>query len=90
MGIRILGMGSYVPPLTVDNEAFTSFLDTSDEWITTRSGIKTRHVADGELTVEMGVKAARKALEDAGIDPQEVDLILFSSVTADFYTPSMA
>lgn len=90
MGIRILGMGSYIPPLTVENEAFTKFLDTSDEWITSRSGIKTRHIADGELTVEMGIKAGKQALSDAGVRPDDVDLIIFSTVTADFYTPSLA
>ncbi len=89
-GIRILGTGSYAPPLTADNHAFTRFLDTSDEWIRTRTGISNRHISNGEPTWFMGLSAAREALEAAGVAPAQVGLILDATVTPDFVTPATA
>jgi len=90
MGIRIAGTGKYLPEKTVSNEDFTKIVDTSDEWITTRTGIKNRHVETEKLTWEMGVCAAREALAEARISPEEVDAVICSTVTADYLTPSTA
>lgn len=89
-GIRICGVGSYLPDNIVDNEAYTAFIETSDEWISSRTGIKTRHIADGETTWSMGEIAAKRAIAQAGIDPLEIDLILVTSVTSDYITPSLS
>lgn len=90
MGIKILGTGSYVPDFCVSNDDMTKIVETNDEWITTRTGIKNRHISDGQPTWWMGVQAAKKAIEDAGISPQQIGLIVDTSVTHDFYTPSTA
>ena len=90
MGIKILGTGSYVPDFCVSNDDMTKIVDTNDEWITTRTGIKNRHISDGQPTWWMGVQAAKKAIEDAGISPNQIGLIVDTSVTHDFYTPSTA
>ncbi|MGI6030717.1 MAG: beta-ketoacyl-ACP synthase III [Eubacteriales bacterium] len=89
-GMKILGIGGYVPENVVDNHYFESYLDTSDEWITTRSGIHRRHFAKGEYTWEMGAKAAKMALEQAQIDPATLDVIIGTTVTNDNCTPAMA
>lgn len=89
-GVAIKGTGMYLPELCVDNEAFTGFLDTSDEWIRTRTGIHSRHFSDGEPGWSMGLKAARQALDMAKLQPEEIDLIFGTTVTPDFYTPSLA
>lgn len=90
MGIKILGSGSYVPEFCVNNDDMSKIVETNDEWITTRTGIKNRHISDGQPTWWMGVQAARKAIEDAGISPEQIGLIVDTSVTHDFYTPSTA
>ena len=70
MGIKVLGTGSYLPPRVVTNEDIARSLDTTDEWIYSHTGIRSRHVAeDGETTSSMAVKAARNALEAAGVAP---------------------
>ncbi len=89
-GLKLCGTGSYLPDNVIDNEAFTAIVETSDEWIRTRSGIATRRIANGDTTWSMGTKAARKALEDAGIPETQVDLILVTTVTSDYLTPSMS
>lgn len=89
-GIKILGTGHYIPELIATNEDFSKIVDTSDEWITSRTGIKERRIASGEPVWYMGVNAAKNALIDAKLDVSEIDLILHTSVTPDFYTPSMA
>lgn len=88
-GIRILGTGSYLPETIVTNEDFTGIVETSDEWITTRTGIKSRHFAE-ETVWYMGEQAARCALEKAGVAPQDVDLIIVTTVTPDYITPSVS
>ena len=89
-GIKVKGIGRYVPEMVATNEDFTKIVDTSDEWITQRTGIKTRHITNGEPTYYLGAMAAKEAISDAGISPEEIDLIIAATVTADFYTPSMA
>lgn len=90
MGISILGAGCCLPQQEVDNHAFESFIETSDEWITTRTGIHCRRISDGILTYQMGAEAARQALEDADTAPEEIDMVLATTVTADTTTPSLA
>lgn len=91
MGIRIIGTGYDVPETIVTNEDFAKIVDTSDEWITTRTGIKTRHIATGQtLGYQMGARAAQMALDDAGISVDEIDLVIGTTCTPDYLTPSLA
>jgi len=90
-GIDILGTGRYLPEKVVMNEDFTSIVDTCDEWISTRTGMKKRRFADNsEPAWYMGAMAGEQALKAAGIPALEVDMILVTTVTPDFYTPSTA
>lgn len=90
MGINILGMGTYVPEQKLVNDDFKKFVDTNDEWIRTRTGIVERHMAGWEPVWYMGKTAALAALEKSGIKPEEIGLIICTTVTSDFLTPSMA
>ncbi len=89
-GINILGTGSYSPGLTVTNDDMAKIVETNDEWIATRTGIKTRRLTGGESAWGMGAKAAEMAIEAAGIDPSDIGLVIGTTVTGDFFTPSMA
>ncbi len=89
-GVNIKGIGRYVPELVATNEDFAKIVDTNDEWITSRTGIKTRHITDGEPTYYLGAMAAKEAMADAGITAEDIDLIIVTTVTADFYSPSTA
>lgn len=89
-GITIVSTGSYLPEDCIPNEAFVKYVDTSDEWIRTRTGIQSRHIANGEPTWYMGAQAGKKALESGGVAVEDVDLILVSCCTPDYMTPSMA
>jgi len=89
--VSILGTGSYVPERVLTNEELTKLVETSDEWIVTRTGIKERRVcAEGEATSDLAAHAARAALENAGITADEVDLIIVATVTPDMFFPSTA
>ena len=88
--MRILGTGSAVPAFTLKNERLTEFLDTSDEWIRTRTGICSRQIMTDETILQLGAQAARNALENAGLTAADVDYILCSTVQADTVTPSLA
>ena len=90
MGINILGMGNYVPEQKMTNDDFTKFVETNDEWIRTRTGIHERHMAGWEPTWYMGKMASAAALEKAGVTADEIGLVISTSVTPDFLTPSMA
>lgn len=86
---RISGTGSYLPEKVVTNHDLEKILDTSDEWIRTRTGIERRHIAaDGETTVDLAERAARRALEAAGVSPQEVDFVAFGTTTPDLVFPN--
>ena len=88
---KIIGLGHYLPEKVYDNAYMESIVDTNDEWITTRTGIKTRHIsADDEYTTDMAAKASEEAMKNAGISPEDIDLILFATVTPDYFTPSCA
>lgn len=87
----LAGTGSYVPEKILTNDDLMKIVDTSDEWITTRTGIKTRHVAsDGETTATLAAEAARRALKDAGMKPEELSLIILGTVTPEMVFPSTA
>ena len=88
---RIAGTGSYLPVKVVTNDDLSKVVDTSDEWIRTRTGIRQRHVAaDGQTSSDMGHQAALKAIEAAGIDPSGIDLIVVGTTTPDYVFPSTA
>ncbi len=89
MGIQILGTGSFIPERVVENEEFTQYVDTSDEWIVKHSGINRRHLHDG-ANFEMALFAAERALENAGITATDLDMIICTTVTSDYYTPSLS
>ncbi|MCC8066861.1 MAG: ketoacyl-ACP synthase III [Clostridiales bacterium] len=87
---KVIGTGSCVPQKVVTNEDLTAFLDTSDEWIRTRSGIEQRHICTTETTSELAINAARNALENAGTLADEIDLILCATISGEYICPSMA
>ena len=88
-GSRIVGTGSSVPDRVLSNADLERIVSTSDEWIVTRTGISERRIAaDGEATSDLAERAGRRALEAAGVDPMDVDLILVSTVTPDMFFPS--
>ncbi len=87
---RIVGTGSYVPPKILTNLALEEFVDTTNDWITTRTGIKERRIADHETTSEVATKAARNALKASSISPQQIDLVIVATVTPDMFFPSTA
>ena len=87
----IAGTGSAVPEKVLTNADLEEMVDTTDEWIKTRSGIERRHIAqDGETTATLGTEAAERALDDARIEPEEVDLILVATITPEMFFPSTA
>lgn len=90
MSLSILGTGSALPALEVSNDDLSRVMDTSDEWISSRTGIKSRHIITKETLTELSAEAGRLALEDAGVDPAELDLILCSTIQGDYITPSLA
>ena len=90
MGVQIVGLGKYLPEFELTNKDFEKLVDTTDEWITTRTGIKTRRIETEKLTWQMGAEAAKKALENANITAEDIDLIVVSTCTADYLTPSMS
>ena len=87
--MRILGTGSALPKRVVTNDELTQFLDTSDEWIKTRTGISTRRVITTETLEELGAQAAKNALENAGLSANDLDLIICSTVQGDQITPAL-
>ena len=83
-GVRIIGTGSYLPEKVMTNADLEEFVDTSDEWIRTRTGICERHIAaDDEPTSAMAEHAARRAMETAGVTAEDLDLIVFATFTPD-------
>ncbi|MBJ6981064.1 MULTISPECIES: beta-ketoacyl-ACP synthase III [unclassified Luteimonas] len=88
---RIAGTGSYLPAKVLTNDDLAKFVDTSDEWIASRTGIRQRHVAaEGETTGDLAYHAAVRALEAAGVDASELDLIILGTTTPDIIFPSTA
>mgnify|MGYP002527569334 CR=1 FL=1 len=88
---EIIGCGSYLPERVVTNAELSAKLDTTDEWITSRTGIRQRHLAaDGELTSDLALKAAERALEAAGVSAAEVDMVVLATSTPDLTFPATA
>ena len=87
----VQGVGHYLPARVVENAEFAATIDTSDEWIKSRSGIERRHyAADGETTSDLGAQAARAALAHAGLLADDLDAIILATSTADLTFPSAA
>lgn len=90
MSFQILGTGSFLPKKVVTNEDLSNMVETSDEWITKRVGVKERHVCTTESNTDMAAEASARALEAAGISAKELDLIIGTSVSADSISPGIA
>ena len=89
--VGIAGTGSYAPERVVPNSFFEEYLDTSDEWIVQRTGIRERrYAADDQATSDLALEAAKRALETAGIRPKDLDLIILGTLTPDYLLPSTA
>ena len=88
--MKILGTGSSLPQKIVSNDDLAQVMDTSDEWISSRTGIKMRHIAVEETTTSMSVDAAKKALCDASVDAEDIDLIIAATVSPDYIFPTLA
>ena len=87
----IIGTGSYLPEKVLTNDDLSKIVDTSDEWITTRTGIKERHIAaDDQATSDLAAEAARRAMTAAGVTPEDIDLIVVATVTPDLFFPATA
>ncbi|MEE2904207.1 MAG: beta-ketoacyl-ACP synthase III [Myxococcota bacterium] len=88
---RIIGTGSYAPEKILTNEELSKLVDTSDEWITSRTGIKQRHIArEGEQTSDMAAEASKKALEMAGLTASDLDMIIVGTISGDMPMPACA
>jgi 3-oxoacyl-[acyl-carrier-protein] synthase-3 len=91
MRTRIIGTGSYLPPRIVTNDELARRVDTSDEWIVSRTGIRQRHIADdGQSSSDLALEASREALRAAGVKPDGLDLIIVATSTPDYVFPSTA
>lgn len=89
-GVKILGTGSYMPPTVITNDDFAKFLDTNDEWIYSRTGIRERFYSTDKMNYQMAGEAAKAALENSGVKAEEIDMIVVSSCSTDFFYPNTA
>lgn len=90
MATGIIGTGSFLPPTIIDNNELAKMVKTDDEWIREHTGIVERHIATDETTSYMATEAALAAIENAGIDPKEIDLIILATLSPERATPSMS
>lgn len=90
MTARIIGTGSAVPEQIVTNEDLSKIVETSDEWISSRSGIKERRVAKEETTTSLAILAGKRALENAGVTAEEIEVIIVATCTPDYFFPNIA
>lgn len=88
--MKVIGTGSALPSLTVSNDDLATFLDTSDAWISTRTGIKTRHLLSNETLYDLAVEAATKAINASGLTPDQIDFLLVSNVANEHITPGLS
>ena len=90
MNSKIIGIGGALPKKCVTNDDLAKIMDTSDEWISSRTGIRQRYIAEGETTVSLATLAAQRAMEQAGVTSDDIDLIVVGTVTGDYTFPSTA
>ena len=90
MCTRIIGTGSYIPQKVITNDDLSLTLDTSDAWISTRTGIHNRHIAEGMTSSDMAYIAARRAVDDSGLNPADIDVIIVATSSPDYAFPSTA
>lgn len=90
MSFQMVGFGRAHPSFCLSNEALSAFVDTSDEWITTRTGIQSRYICTEETLLDLSCSAAKQALESAGCAPLDLDYIICTTIQADTLTPSLA
>ena len=88
--IFIKNYGSYVPSKVVTNDMLAEIVDTSDEWIVQRTGIKERRISEGEDVSSLAINAARKILDKENLDPKDIDLIITATITPDNFVPSVS
>ena len=88
--MKISGIGSSLPKQVVTNQMLAEILDTSDEWITTRTGIKERRVLSSEYVLDLAVDAAQKALADANLEPKDLDFVIVANVVNEYVTPALS
>lgn len=88
--MKIIGTGSAVPKKVVTNDMLADFLDTTDEWITSRTGIHNRHLLTEENLLDLAIEAAKNAIASSGVAPKDIDLIICSNVANNYITPSMS
>ena len=88
--MKIIGTGSVLPKKIVTNDMLSEFLDTSDEWISTRTGVRSRHVISDERLEDMATEAALKALDSAGMKAEDLDYIICSNVVNEYITPQLS
>ncbi len=89
-GIKILGAGTYMPDTVASNDWFSTILDTNDEWIYTRTGIRERRISTDKPNWYMASEASKAALADSGIDPSEIDLVLAATCSPDYFYPALS
>ncbi|MCR5349904.1 MAG: ketoacyl-ACP synthase III [Acholeplasmatales bacterium] len=89
-GIKVVGFGHYVPETTIKNDDFKEIIDTSDEWISSRTGIKERRISITETTTDLAYKAALMALLDSKLTGSDIDLVITATMSPDSYTPSIS
>ena len=87
---EVIGHGHYTPSKVLTNNDMAKIVETSDEWITTRTGIKSRHIVENELNSDLSFKAAQMAIKTAGISAEEIDVVILATVTPDKTTPATA
>jgi 3-oxoacyl-[acyl-carrier-protein] synthase-3 len=91
MGSVIAGTGVFVPDRVVSNDDLARLMDTSDDWIARRTGVRERRIArDGDSTADLATRAARRAIEDAALDPSDIDALIVATMTPDAYAPGSA
>jgi 3-oxoacyl-[acyl-carrier-protein] synthase-3 len=91
MYAKFSSIGAYVPKKVLTNEDLSKIVDTSDEWITKRTGIKTRHIAEDEVTSDLAYEASKIAIKRAGLESSDIDMIIVATITPDYFTmPSTA
>lgn len=88
--IKIIGCGYAAPERSISNDELSKYIDTSDEWISSRTGIRSRYVSPKENTSQLAIRAAQNAIETSGIDKERISLIVVATLTPDAYTPSCA